>query len=70
MSVNPATSACYNNAMAYTAAHTGYIPFDTDAPQIFNLQQTDNYLAGEYLVFLNTITSALSQLFCRQPHLL
>jgi hypothetical protein len=47
--------------MAYTAAHTGYIPFDTDAPQIFSLQQTDNYLAGEYLVFLNTITSALSQ---------
>ncbi|KIM76740.1 hypothetical protein PILCRDRAFT_826131 [Piloderma croceum F 1598] len=38
--------------MAYTAAHTGYIPFDTDAPQIFGLQQTNNYLGTASFAFL------------------
>ena len=54
--------------MAYTAAHTGYIPFDTDAPQIFSLQHTDNYLASEYIVLPNAITSAPSHLFGYQPY--
>jgi hypothetical protein len=34
--------------MAYTAAHTGYIPFNSDAPRIFSLQRTDNYLTGKW----------------------
>jgi hypothetical protein len=38
--------------MAYTAAHTGYIPFDYDASQIFSLQKTNNYLVGEWLLSL------------------